>query len=392
MKYNILFIVGFDIKPNRGGGVGRVTSTLAAEFKKIGYNVFFLALKEGSQEKSNGFDQFYIPDQKHLSSNKNVFYIKDIIVNNKIDIVINQTGIYKKQFTLIKNALPVNVKLFTVHHNCVNCLLDNYRHILLRNPKFNWFLKFVDFNITWRLLKFRNKIKYGHYFSNTIKYSDKLVLLAESFKDELKVYVKNFDKNKVVSIQNPCPFPILEAAEKYKENILLYVGRIESVQKQTELLIEIWTSLYKEFPDWQFDIVGDGSVKQKLEQEAKEKRLERINFHGYCDPESFYKKAKIFILPSSFEGYGMVLTEALAYGVVPIVFNCFDAINEIIYNEINGYIVTRNNIYEMITKIKYLMVNEKRRREMLIKGQSTIIKFSPEIISNKWLDLFTKNE
>lgn len=130
---NIFFITAFRIDKNKGG-VRRVTATLAGEFIKKNYNVYYLALSQGNDEIIEGVPQYYLPERK-LKSKKNKKFIKNLLKKDKIEIVINQTGISPKSFRLISSCINSDIKLYTVHHNCIACLVKNYRQIVFEGKK-----------------------------------------------------------------------------------------------------------------------------------------------------------------------------------------------------------------------------------------------------------------
>ena len=234
----------------------------------------------------------------------------------------------------------------------------------------------------------RNKTKYGGFFTNAIAKSDKFILLSETFIPELKTYINTWNKDKVTAIYNPVPFAVQPQAMLQKENRILFVGRVEYSQKQCELLLPIWESVSKKFPDWHFDIVGGGSKLQELIAKAKDSNLKNIHFHGFCDPKPFLTKAKIFCMTSTFEGFPMVLVEAQAYGVVPIAFSSFSSLSSIIQDGDNGFTVTPFNIEQYIDKLYHIMNNETTRFQMATQAQKSVKRFLPVTIAEDWIQLF----
>lgn len=386
---NILFITSFKVDPNKGG-VQRVTFTLAKAFMKKNYKVSFLALIPSTEEKVEDFTQYYLPGKKYYS-NDNINYIKNLLKEKKINVIINQTGIFPKAFKLIHAAILPGIKLFTVHHNCIACLVKNYRQIALDNKKDNILLKIIDNSFVWSILIAWHKLRYRFYYKKIIENSTKLVLLSKHFIPELKsTYLKKFDENKVIAIPNPAPFEIQKDIEEKKENRLVYVGRINYQQKRTDLLLDIWERLYKKFSDWELDVVGDGPLKLKLEEEAKKRRIERINFYGYQDPRPYLEKAKFFLMTSAFEGYGMVLVEAQAYGAVPFAFDTFSAVYDVISDKSSGVIVEAYDVEKYISELSLLINNDEKRIEMIKNCFETVNKFLPVNVADLWIDEFKK--
>lgn len=382
---NILFTSGFPIEPITGG-VQRVTSVLTKEFIKNGHQVNYLILSNKKKDYDYDINHFFLPTS-NLSKKENIAYFLELLEVLKVDVIINQTGVFKEKVDFVANAKKRNIKILSVHHNCIACLIDNYKNIL-KGSKYGFFLKLIDFKLLWDILLYRNKLKYGNYFKNAIEKSDKLVLLSNSYIRELNTYIKTWPKEKVLAIDNPIPFEFQNIDIEKKENRLIYVGRIEYTQKQAHLLIPIWEQISIKFPDWHLDIVGDGSYLTQLKAEALNRKLKNIHFHGYTDPRPFLEKAKIFLMTSSFEGYGMVIVEAQAYGVVPVAFNSFPILSYMFMDFKAGVGVEPFSIEDYTQKVIDLIENEQKINDFVTFGKGAVERFLPTKIAQDWENLF----
>ncbi len=92
-------------------------------------------------------------------------------------------------------------------------------------------------------------------------------------------------------------------------------------------------------------LIGDGVERQNLQQKATAYNLQRIRFLGYQeDVSGFYREASVVCLTSTFEGWGLCLTEAQANGVVPVAYDCGAGVREIISpSGVNGFLVSPFN-------------------------------------------------
>ena len=168
------------------------------------------------------------------------------------------------------------------------------------------------------------------------KHSDKIQLLSSKFIPAFKKILPNISDRQLIAIGNPLVFNttynIGSIIEKKKKIIVVcstnYVKRVH-------LMIEIWNEIEKDnrFNDWSFDFVGGGEGFKHIIQMAK--KLKRIKFVGYQQPEEYYRQSSIFMMTSRFEGWPMVLMEAMQMGVVPIVFNSFESLTDIIVEKEN---------------------------------------------------------
>ncbi|WP_274475257.1 glycosyltransferase [Mangrovimonas aestuarii] len=384
---NILFIASFPIEPKKGG-VQRVTHILTEEFLKRGAKVFYLSLGKMDADFKFNTEQFVLPNTNQLWSGENISFSKNLIKEKKIEVIINQTGVYKAKMNFVYEIKPKGVRLITVHHNCLIGLNKNYRNIRLGNTNTKSIFNAIDFRLVWEVLKFLNKKKQAKLLKNAIDKSDKLALLSESYIKELEYYLTYFDESKIVAMPNPASFETNENISfDEKENRIVYVGRLSITQKRVEKLLLLWEGIYQKYPSWQFDILGDGPAKQFLLDEIKKRGLKRITIHGTQDPKLFLAKAKLFVMTSDFEGFPMVLPEAQSYGVVPVAFNTFGAISDVIQHQETGLVIKEEDIQSYIMSLQELMSDQEKLKAMSAKVQKMPSKYKVRHIADNWIKL-----
>ena len=174
-----------------------------------------------------------------------------------------------------------------------------------------------------------------------------------------------------------------------KKNIVLAAGRL-TYQKGFDLLIKAWSQISSEVRDeWLLKIVGEGEDRTSLEHQITSLGIEaQINMPGSSnDMISEYQQASVFVLSSRFEGFGLVLTEALTFNTPVISFDCPDGPSEIIFNEKNGLLVTQNDPLDMAKKLECFMVDESLRKSLTENSQMGLERFTEEHIFPKWLNL-----
>ncbi len=383
---NILFFWTIPFK--NAGGVGAVTAKLAQEFIKRNFCVHYLSSGTGDSYEDYGVTQSFFPAAAASDKNAGISFFRKYITDHNIGVIINQSGIDISTLKIIDAAQLTGVKVISVHHNCITCLQENYVHIIKESLKDKIYFPLINNYFGIRILKYLNKKKYRVFFEYLVAKSDKLVLLSKHFIPELNTYLNHFPEEKVTGIPNPASFDIAENAESKKENRIIYVGRIEYVQKQVNLLLDLWKMISAQHPGWHFDIVGEGSALVGLKQRAINENLQNIYFYGQQDPRPFLEKAKFFTMTSSFEGFGMVLVEAQAYAAVPFAFNCFSAIEDVIKNMKDGVIIKPFDLNEYALTLSAFMKNESLRQEMAINAQRAVGKYHVEKVANNWISLF----
>ncbi|WP_445717631.1 glycosyltransferase [Flavobacterium sp.] len=379
----IFAVDGQDFSSFRGG-VGRIINILKLQFEEKGCKVFFITNKPkvGDAVSDN---VFYLPDLK-VDSENNIIELQEFISRHEIDIFINELA-YSLECINLCNNIKHLTKIINVHNNCIKCIYDSYPQMFKRS-KNKIIVKLVDTFNMWFLIKYLFKLRSKYIWKKAINVSDFFVVYFDSFKKEFEE-LYGIKSNKIKVITNPSTYDDLSSEIDFnlRKNIV-YVGRIVETQKRFEKVIQLWHKLHDEFKDWSFDVVGEGPYLDKAIIYANENKLDRVHFHGLQDPLKFWLNADIFTLTSDFEGFGMVLIEAQSCGTVPITFDCFSAINEVVNDEHSGIIVKDFKIDEMYHKIKSLINNEDKILRLKKNGLIQAKKFDKDLISDKWMKLF----
>jgi glycosyltransferase involved in cell wall biosynthesis len=380
----ILFVYPTIFNP-RVGGVERVTDILAKRLGVLGYKVYYLHHKcdTGLLEYESPAPICFFPNSDYHSE-ENVFFYHLFLKEHKVDIVINQCGLFEDSL-LYLNVGDNKCKTISVLHGTP---MLNYEHLasevlVLKENTLIGYLKLIARFFLYPKIKSSYLSSRIHHFNFLFSNSDMVCLLSESYIKDFEVYCKSFDRSKIISISNPNSFVPLQCKKKKQ---LLYVGRLDGGQKRPDRLLKIWKSLYKKFPDWEMIIVGDGKERRRLEESAK--NLERISFVGFQSPEQYYHEASIFCMTSNFEGFPMVLPEAMSFGVVPFSFNSYSAIHDIIVDGKTGVLVKPFSTKEYVAKLALLMSDEDKRILMSENCMKDVTRFSLDNIVNQWITLF----
>ncbi|MCL9805621.1 glycosyltransferase [Flavobacterium amniphilum] len=204
-------------------------------------------------------------------------------------------------------------------------------------------------------------------------------------------FEKRHDFKNVQTIYNPISLPKDFNESDEDSNLgfkyIISVGRFESQNiKQFDKLIE--TYLRSELPERNIHLVllGDGETKEKLQDLFK--NYENIHFPGFRkNPYLYMQGAQFLVLCSKYEGFGMVLVEALVTGTPVVSFDCYTGPNEIIQPGYNGILVDNQNFDELRKAMNDLSANEELLSLFRKNAQKSIVKFQTETIGNQWLQL-----
>jgi len=379
------------VYPNYGG-VEKVTTILSNKLVDLGYSISIISFEQPFLELANELNpkvKIYKFPHKSVLNLKNINFMREILINNNINIIINQWCLPYPVTLLCNQAMRGTQckKLLAVHHNMPdnNSLIQKYNILLKKHG-----------GLKNKLLLNFSKILTGLSLNLVYKNSTSYILLSPRFIGNFKNITKIKKIDKIRSITNP--LTIAENKDfdfSLKENILLYVGRIDYNQKRVSRLIDVWEQLSKKHCDWKFIVVGDGPELPDIIRIANEKKLKNIYFEGFKSPEDYYKKTKILIMSSEYEGLPLVLCEAMNYGVVPVVYNSFQTASEIINHDINGILVDPMNgsfdTSQMVLAISKLIEDN----NLLEISKSAYLKsklYDLDNVVQQWIELFNEEE
>ena len=222
-------------------------------------------------------------------------------------------------------------------------------------------------------------------------YSDKLCFLSFKFVNIVHKYIRQLPLYKLTAINNPNTFSNIEYITNNKDNSILFIGRLSEIPKNIHDFIDMWSLLSIKNPQWDAYIVGDGPDRIFLEKYAKQKNVKNLHFEGRkSNVSEYYAKAKFICMTSISEGWGMTLTEGMAYGCIPCVYDTYEAVHDIIDNNECGFITTPFKPQEMADKIQLLIDDEEKRQQFAYKAKEKIENFTPKKIANQWEQLFYK--
>ncbi len=379
---NILFTSSTPFHPLRGG-VGRVTDTLCKELQKRGYQVFYLNADWVAEERK----KYKYPAPvtilpiKNIDDAQCVISYRKYLTENKIDVVINQDALYVDFYN---NVGDLPIKVISVIHN--NPLM-NYNHLLndlltLRNNSLLERMKRIVRCLLYLRVKKQLKEYIDKRFGNIILSSDKILMLSPYYVQSLKNFGISVE-NKFDYVYNPNSFPLQTSLFKKKKEII-YVGRLDNRSKKVGRLIKVWSKVGKKYPDWNLTIVGDGPDRNQLEVLKKKYQVGNLTFEGFQSPIEYYKRASIICMTSSFEGFPMVLVEAMQFGCVPIAFDSFEAINDVIIPEKTGELVKPFKIKDYINKLSNLIDDDTKRTTMSDAASMYVARFDVKTIADRW--------
>ncbi len=369
------------------GGVETITSSLI-EFLGTDNRIYVLSCSQ--------MENVAIPSQverlyalPHGGLKKKIKCYNKIVDDNDIQIVINQ-GLYPHINEIIFNRQRnKDVRLISVLHG-----VPGYE-----KTEIELILKAKDTKLKWKiykrlgidgLVKADRRRRYLAGYQTTYdlaaREGDKIVLLTEEYIEKMvQEYGLHAYREKFAFIQNSLPVSwsaLSPVKFEDKRNEVLFVGRL-SAEKRVDKILDVWSRL-KNNSEWKLTLVGEGNCSGNLEMQVKDLNLKDVCFEGYSsDVTEYYRRAKILLLTSDFEGFPMVLIEAQRFSVVPITF-AMSAGPENIVSGGGGVLVRNNDIAGMTSVLDDLMSDENKLKILSERAFEKSSRWTIETVGPMW--------
>lgn len=385
---NILFL----LRTCEVGGIGVVTSTLANKFVSEGHHVVLGSFLQPPSEMLDKFDNKVkvVVLGKYANNHAIVERLRTTLIENKIGLIVNQLGLPFLPCKVI-NSAKKNLKIKTVafYHNSpdTNARIKDVEIALseTRNPlkRAMFHAKMFAFKqITSRSMKY------------VYEHTDLYMVLSPSFVDKFKSFTDIAHPNHLMVLTNPVT--IDSSSYQYfferKQKEIIYMGRIDYNQKRVYRVIDTWAELEAKFPDWKLTIVGDGCARKDIEKQVREYGLQRVFFEGFQEPKPYYERASILMLTSEYEGFPLVLAECMSFGVIPVVYDSYSAVRDIIDDGKDGIVIPYHKegyqADEAASLLGCIMENGGKRDEMAHTAIEKSKEYFVEKIYEEWMKTF----
>lgn len=193
---------------------------------------------------------------------------------------------------------------------------------------------------------------------------------------------------RVEVIPNFTVMPVIKLSTCENKRVVA-VGRLEW-QKGFDRLIEAWTIVYSRYPDWHLDIFGSGALEQDLKCRIDASGLDGIvTIHPFVtDINVEYSEGSIFALSSRYEGFGLVLLEAMKSGLPCVTFDCPFGPGDIVADNQNGFVVKNNDITTFADRLCQLIEDINLRKRFSQASVERARLYDVEKIMNRWKTLY----
>ena len=361
------------------GGVERVVSVKANYFaERFGYDVTII-LTEGK-----GRDCFFtISDHVNIINYElNFEALWSLPFWKKVLVYLQKQYIYKKKLKedLLRIQPDFTISTLRREINFITGINDgSFKIGELHVNRANY--RSFDKNHSNALKRLFARFWMNNLLSKLSKLDKMVVLTDNAFLDWPEL-------NNVVKIQDPLSF-IIEGRSDLSAKRIISIGRY-AYDKGNDLLLQAWAIFQKKCPDWILDIYGNG------DRTTYQNQMLKLGIDpGHChlfgptsDVKHEYLNSSVFVLPSRFEGFGLVLIEAMACGVPVVSFDCENGPRSIITDGVDGFLISPFDVEAFAEKVILLMKDEDLRREMGENARRSAAKYDIDIVGQHWKQLF----
>ncbi|WP_035300124.1 MULTISPECIES: glycosyltransferase [Acinetobacter] len=341
------------------GGIERVISTLANHFSSFMEVTILL--------KDSTYSHYYLDKR-----------IKVISLNSDINLDMNSR--FKRVFQTAFNLFESTAKLRKF------LSMNNYDIYYLAHP-----VNVLEFHLAHGINEDVIITEHGGINAYNFVYKKiKKILYVKSrcyvvpTSSDTKVYKDlNFPVEYIPHFKSKLNYVRSDLSKK----VVLSIGRITEAKRQW-IMIDLWDKIVNEnnIREWELHLVGNGNLKDQLNN-----KIITLGLQAYVkilppvqDVDVYYKNSSIFMLTSHSEGFGMVLLEAISFGLPCISYDCPSGPRDIVENNVNGYLIPMDDFDALKIATLSLLKSPEMVNQLAEGAYNTSLNWNDEVILNKW--------
>lgn len=343
------------------GGAERVATNLANEFSRKPENEIYVILTYASEKAYK------------IEKNINVYELP--FSNNKMFRIIKRQLFIHKLLKLIKPDVVISIPEGTAPYIALDTFINKRYQVIFsqrQDPE----------------LEYPTRLK--KWFSNRVyNAADRVVFQT----DEQKLFFEQEVQKKGKVILNPLKEDLPVRASNNVNNDIITFCRLEK-EKNISLLIDAFSMLEKEFPDFKLRIFGTGSQEKELL-----KKISMLNLRGKIVLEGYsknihdqIKKSFMYVNSSNHEGLSNAMLETMAMGFPVVCTDCpCGGARMIIENRVNGLLIPVNEKFALYSAMKEVITDHELR--LRISNNAKLIRniLLPDLIYKEWFQLILDN-
>lgn len=342
-----------------------------------GYEIVFVTYEQGNHPFAYPLSNKI----RHVDLNTRFFTTGTMPLLKRIRSIFTLPRLFKHRLRQLLDEIQPDVVVSTTYALPLfrEILSQPYRHVVESHVCYYQLLLQKKFtHISWL------DRKIARHLLEMLKRCEKVVVLTH--KDA--ACWKGYDNIEVIhNVVTNYPEKITDVADRPKR--IIAVGRLQA-QKGFDLLIQSWQLIAARHPDWQLVVYGHGGDLQKLQQQLEKAGLtSSMTFAGTTDNiYKEYQNSAFYVMSSRYEGWGLVLVEAMSCGLPCVSFDCPYGPSDIIRDGEDGFLVENGNIQQLAEKMELLINNKELRERLGVRSRLNAARFTSDNIMPQWTKLF----
>ena len=341
-----------------------------------GYEIVFVTYEQGNHPFAYPLSNKI----RHVDLNTRFFTTGTMPLLKRIRFKFTMPRLFKHRLRKLLDEIQPDVVVSTTYALFLfrEILSQPYRHVVESHVYYQLLLQNTFTHIPWL------DRKIARHLLEMLKRCEKVVVLTH--KDA--ACWKGYDNIEVIhNVLTNYPEKITDVEDRPKR--IIAVGRLHA-QKGFDLLIQSWQLIAARHPDWQLVVYGHGGDLQKLQQQLEKAGLtSSMTFAGATDNiYKEYQDSAFYVMSSRYEGWGLVLVEAMSCGLPCVSFDCPYGPSDIIRDGEDGLLVENGNIQQLAEKMELLINNKELRERLGVRARLNAARFTSDNIMPQWTKLF----
>jgi len=378
------------------GGAEEVSRQTACLFSELGIHTHFFAethiATEWALPADPLIDLCLLPQGMRLWTQESALYLVHAFKERGVKVLIIPIALRNDYLPLIRAA---GIKIIYWCHSSPLWELIDRRERASYKAHHPWYKNLYSLTLRRLRLALTSADKLRTRYRDLVRQVDCFITLTPEYVQEFvsALGLNDDEASRFAVMPNMAFLPKhqpIPAKDRPKK--ILFVGRLSYADKRPDRVLQIWEKVCQYLPDWEVEIYGKGSEEKFLRRMIQQKQLPRITLKGYiADATAVYASGAILMMTSTYEGWGLVLSEAQASGVVPIAFDSSAGIRELIGKDSTyGCLVAPFDLDAYAAQLRRLCQDVELRSHLSQAAQIHCLDYSPERIRSRWEEIFSQ--
>ena len=378
------------------GGAEEVSRQTACLFSELGIHTHFFAethiATEWALPADPLIDLSLLPQGMRLWTKESALYLVRAFKERGVKVLIIPIALRNDYLPLIRAA---GIKIIYWCHSSPLWELIDRRERASYKAHHPWYKNLYSLTLRRLRLALTSAEKLRTRYRDLVRQVDCFITLTPEYVQEFvsALGLNDDEASRFAVMPNMAFLPKhqpIPAKDRPKK--ILFVGRLSYADKRPDRVLQIWEKVCQYLPDWEVEIYGKGSEEKFLRRMIQQKQLPRITLKGYiADATAVYASGAILMMTSTYEGWGLVLSEAQASGVVPIAFDSSAGIRELIGKDSTyGCLVAPFDLDAYAAQLRRICQDVELRSRLSQAAQTHCLDYSPERIRSRWEEIFSQ--